>query len=108
LSGEPMESRKSLINAIAKERIEILFGLAEKTFQEDGKLAGSYLSIMNKISTHYKVGLPAHIKNRMCQGCSAMLMPGYSCSVIVVSSGGYIIYKCSECGSERHLNYKRD
>ena len=101
-----MESRKSLINTIAKERIEILFDLAVKTFPEDEKLAGSYVSIMNKIRTHYKVGLPLYIKNRVCKGCSSVLIPGYNCRVIVASSKGYVIYKCNKCGLERHLNYK--
>ena len=104
--AEPMESRKPLINTIARERIEILFGLAEKAFPEDGELASSYVSIMNRIRTHYKVGLPPRIENRVCKGCSSVLMPGYNCKVVLASSKGHIIYKCGECGSERHLNYK--
>ena len=102
---DSMEGRRSLIKEIAKERIEILFGLAEK--QKDAKLVGSYLSIMKRIQAHYKVGLPSRIKNRMCSGCGALLMPGLNCTTKIASSRGYVIYRCRACGAENHVRYKK-
>ncbi len=101
-----MEGKRSIINGIAKERIEILFGLAEKAAQSDAELSSSYVSILEKISTHYKVGLPSEIKNRLCKKCSLVLIPGLNCDVVIGSSKGFIIYRCKKCGLERHIRYK--
>ncbi len=102
-----MHGRKALIEEIAKERIEILFDIAEREFISNQKLAKSYISMMNKIRTHYRVGIPSRIKNRICSNCSSILIPGYNCKVTIASSKGHIIYKCSVCGSEKHLHYRK-
>ncbi len=101
-----MEGKKSIISGIAKERIEILFDLAEKTAPKDSGLSSRYVSIMERISTHYRVGLPPEIKNRICKKCSLVLVPGLNCNVIIGSSKGFVIYKCVKCGSEHHIWYK--
>ena len=105
--GELVEGRKAIINSIAKERIEILFRLAEKVYPEDRKLAGSYISILNSIRAHYKVPAPSWIKNRVCGVCSSVLIPGLNCSVALASSKGYAVYKCAVCKAERHVRYKK-
>ncbi len=102
-----MESHRALINSIAKERIGILFKLAENAAPKDRKLAGSYIKILNSIRTHYKIALPNSIKARLCRGCSSVLIPGLNCKVTLVSSKGYLIYKCASCGAEKHLHYKK-
>ena len=102
-----MEGRRTLINDIAKERVEILFALAEKAVSEDRKLSGSYIKILNGIRTHYKVALPQNIRNRICGECASVLIPGLNCRVTVASSKSYVIYKCASCGAEAHLRYKK-
>ena len=102
-----MEGRRTLINDIAKERVEILFALAEKVVSEDRALADSYIKILNSIRTHYKVALPQNIKNRICGECASVLIPGLNCKVTVASSKSYVVYKCASCGAEEHLHYKR-
>lgn len=101
-----LKDRRALVNGIAKERIEILFGLAESALPKDKDLAGSYVYILNKIRTHYKVNVPPRIKNRICGGCSSLLLPGLNCRVIVVSSGGYLTYRCLACGTDNHIRYR--
>jgi len=101
-----MEGRRALVNSIARERIEILFGLAERNASSEPGLALSYITIIEKMRSHYKIGLPLRIKNRICKGCSTVLMPGLNCTAKVASSKGYVIYKCKRCGAERHLRYK--
>ena len=101
-----MESKRALINAIAEERIGRLFHLAENSVGSDDKLARSYVALLERISSHYKVGIPRSIRSRICKRCMMALVPGANCSVVLASSKKYIVYKCRMCGGERHVYYK--
>ncbi len=105
--GELVEGRKAIINSVAKERIEILFRLAEKVYPEDSKLAGSYISMLNSIRAHYKVPAPSWVKNRICSVCSSVLIPGLNCRVVLAGSRGHAVYKCTVCKAEKHVRYKK-
>ena len=99
------KSKRPLVRQIAEERIKILFVLAEKTLEEDRPLSSKYVKYLRRIAAHYKVGMPAGIRNRICTKCNLVLSPGLTSSVRVVSSKGYVAYKCLVCGSERHIHY---
>ncbi len=105
-----MHSKPSIVKRIALERIEKLFELAaekEAGGGEDGmRLAKRYTRLLKKIGMHYKVPLPKRIKNGICSGCGAVLIPGRNCTVRMASSEGYAVYKC-ECGNEKHIFYRR-
>ena len=101
-----MSDKRSLVNSVARERIELLFGLAEEEAVKNPKLSSSYISLLEKISTHYKVKLPMDMKNRICKACSIILVPGLNCKVVIASSVGFVVYRCNKCGAEHHIRYK--
>ncbi len=102
-----MDGRKSLTSSIAKERIDALFELAEKNSGKEPKLAASYIKTLDKIRKHYRVGLPTRIKARICAGCSELLVPGVNCTVRLASSKKLVVYRCTKCGRERRIPYKK-
>lgn len=104
-----MQKNSQLARRIAEDRIQKLYALSQRmTVERDEgsrKLAKRYVSIMKRISSHYKVALPKKIKERICRRCGNALVPGINCRVRLSPKNGYIIYKC-ECGNENHIFYK--
>lgn len=86
--------------------MEILFGLATKKIESDSRLSHRYVLLLKKIAAHYKVQTPKRIRNNICAKCNQVLVPGLNATVRVVSSKGYVAYKCSNCGTERHVFYR--
>jgi ribonuclease P protein subunit RPR2 len=101
-----LEGRRALTERIAKERISILFSLAEERASSEPGLAKSYIRILERIRRHYHVRLPKRMKARICHNCSMILVPGLNCKVTVASSSKIIIYRCMACGKEKHIVYK--
>ena len=104
-----MQKNSQLIRKIAEDRMQKLYELSQKRAVEKSvvsrKLARRYVSIMRRISSHYKVALQKKIKERLCSRCGNSLVPGVNCKVRLSSSNKYIIYRC-ECGNENHIFYK--
>ncbi len=101
------EDRRELAQKIAAERIGILFGLAERKAGSDSALSHRYVLMLKRIAAHYKVGLPKNIRNGICAKCNHVLVPGLNSTVRVVSSKGYMAYRCAGCGAEKHVFYKK-
>lgn len=99
-------AKKGVVRTIAAERISILFGLAQKAAQSEPNLMHRYVAELRKICAHYKVKVPARMKNSMCYSCNSVMVPGVNASVRLASSKGYVAYTCASCGSERHVHYK--
>lgn len=98
-------STKSLIREIAKERIGILLGLAEKEKDPYSEYATYYVKLAMRISEHYKISIDDR-RYKICRKCHALLIPGKNATVRL-SSNGYAAYRCARCGSEVHLHYAR-
>ena len=99
-------NRKELIKQVGNERIQILFNAAEKRTEiGDAALAKGYIKRLRKISTHYKIKLSKEMKNRICKKCNALLIPGKTCSVRVVSVHRYVSYECNDCKCQTHIFY---
>ena len=101
-----MAGKKELMRSIATERMIILFRLSKEAMQKDREIARSYIKLLYKMSSHYKIGVPRDIGRLTCKKCMDVLVPGISCKVVVASSAGYVIYRCNGCGREKHLYYK--
>jgi len=99
----------SLVSKIALGRIEILIRLAEEKMLENsvesGRLAKRYVRLANELSSHYKTSIPKKLKNKICNKCGNLLVPGINCKVRLASTQGYAVYAC-ECGKEKHIFYK--
>ena len=63
---------------IAKERIEILFSLADKEFKKHPDRTRRYVELARKIGLRYNVRLPKEEKRKFCKNCNTLLKPGTS------------------------------
>lgn len=98
-------NKESIVAEIAKERILILYTLANEEYRNDPDLSARYLGLIKQISRHYKIKLDKNIKRHICSKCGALLVPGKSLSIKLASSKRSIIYKCLDCGTERGIPY---
>jgi len=81
---------------IAKERIQILFDLAEKEFRKNPERSRRYVELARKIGLRYNVRLPKELKKKFCKECNSLLLPGKSCTMRVVGKR-ILTIKCSNC-----------
>ena len=80
---------------IAKERIGILFNLAEKEFRTNPERSIRYVELARKISMRYNIRLTKGQKRRFCKNCSVLLKPGVTSEQRTQS--GVIFIKCLKC-----------
>ena len=100
---------------IAKERVEILFELAEKEFKKYPERSKRYVELARKIGMRYNVRLTRKMKMRFCRRCLSYLKPGVNCRVRTRSDRKSVILTCMECGhvirypyiKEERINKKR-
>jgi len=91
---------------IARERINRLFVLAEKTaLRHRLDLATRYVTLARKLSMRYLVSIPREFKKRFCKYCYCYLQPGVN-SRYRVGHKNIIIY-CSECGRYTRIPFYR-
>ncbi|MDI6819738.1 MAG: ribonuclease P protein component 4 [Candidatus Hodarchaeaceae archaeon] len=87
--------------AIAAERIERLFELAERAFGERPELADRYVRLAWRLATRYNIRMPPHFKRKFCRKCLAFLKPGASCRVRIRPS--YVVVTCLRCNHHIRL-----
>lgn len=92
-----MRRNKKEEQKIALERIEKLYGLAEK----NENYAKRYLKRAKELGMRYLVPIPRELKKKTCKKCFALLRPGKNCSVRV--SAKKVLVKC-ECGAVKTLS----
>jgi len=90
---------------IAKERIEILFKLAEKVFPENKSLANRYVTLARKIAMRVKVRIPLELKRKFCKHCYGFLKPGVNSRIR--TREGKVIISCLECNRFTRIPLKR-
>ncbi|MEW6010551.1 MAG: ribonuclease P protein component 4 [Euryarchaeota archaeon] len=88
---------------LGKERIDILFNLAEKEFSQHPERSHRYVKLARNISTKYNIKMSLEWRRRFCKSCYKFLKPGQN-SVIKLSNGE-IHFKCLECGKLMRLPY---
>jgi ribonuclease P protein subunit RPR2 len=81
---------------IALKRLEILFQLAEKDFDDQPARSHRYVVMALKIATKYNLKIPSYWRGRFCRHCYHFLKPGSNCRVRL-SDSSVNIY-CLECG----------
>lgn len=99
--------RKGQERKIARERIGVLFGLAES---EAGRgnvdRANRYVELARKIGMRYNVRLASAHKRRVCGNCHAYLLPPKTARVRVGESR--VITTCLACGTVMRFPYLRE
>ncbi len=100
------QGKKRYAKKIAKERIDILFTLADKaTKNNDFELARRYVELILKISRKYKVRLKKEQKYMICKKCHTYLLPGKTAKVRL--KRGKVVVKCERCGNYKRYPIKR-
>ena len=91
---------------IAKERIEILLGLATKEFRKKPEQARRYVELARKISLRYNIRMEKGQKGKFCKKCNTLLLPGFTSSVRLDSTRKLVIIRCKNCGAIYRQSYK--
>jgi ribonuclease P protein subunit RPR2 len=95
------KSRTHPAKQIARERIAILFNLAEAAFAEDPGRSDRYVALARRISMRQRVRIPREFRRRFCHHCAAFLVPGANMRVRV--HRGMVVVTCRACkGSMRY------
>ncbi|MFQ5907453.1 MAG: ribonuclease P protein component 4 [Thermoplasmata archaeon] len=99
--------RKGLERRIARERMGILFDLAEEEARR-GNLprADRYARLARRLGMRYNVPLPAPHRRRYCRACGAYLAPGAAARVRFRRSR--VIVTCRACGRISRYPYRRE
>lgn len=96
--------RKPFNVDMAEQRILRLFELAEIAYPQRPDLADRYVEIARRMSMRHRVGMPGHLKKRVCKKCGSFLVPGENCRVRL--DGTRILITCIKCGAIKRYPYK--
>jgi ribonuclease P protein subunit RPR2 len=91
---------------IAKERIFILFNLAEKEFKKHPERSKRYIQLARKIGLRYNVRLPRELKKAFCKNCDILLKPGITSQVRLDKSSKTVNTICLNCKRVYRFPYK--
>jgi len=91
---------------IARERIDILFDLAEKNFRKKPEQSYRYMKLARKISLRYNIRMKIEQKRKFCKKCNSLLLPGSTSSVRLDSKRKLLIIKCKNCNTLYRHPYK--
>lgn len=89
---------------IARERIQILFSLAEKELKKHPERSRYYIELARKIGLRYNVRLPKELKRKFCKNCNSLLTPETSTRRIIKK---HILIKCQKCNKIYRYPTKR-
>jgi ribonuclease P protein subunit RPR2 len=88
--GKPRWQQK-----IARERIEILFKLAEEWVDSHPERSRRCIELARKIGLRYNIRFPKELKRKFCKNCNTLLIPGKTSSIRVSKKN--LIVKCLNC-----------
>lgn len=91
---------------IAKERINILFKLADNEYKKHPERSHRYVEIARNIAKRYNIRIPRIWRRRFCKHCYLFLKPGYNC--LIRLSKSCVVIRCLECGRIMRIPYIRD
>jgi ribonuclease P protein subunit RPR2 len=92
------------VRAIAKQRIDTLFMLAEQTFHEDRALAQRYVDMARRIAMAAKLRLPKQHRREVCRHCKSFILPGVNCRVRTRQRREpHLVITCLNCGHQTRI-----
>ncbi|MCD6461403.1 MAG: hypothetical protein J7L61_01515 [Thermoplasmata archaeon] len=107
MSRKKRLKRKREARGIARERIDILFGLAEEeALHGDMERAARYVHLLRKIGMRYNVPVPHRYRLHICRGCDSFLVPGKNARVRL--SKYRVRVECLSCGRVQRFPYLRE
>ena len=84
------------VKQIARERIQILFRLAQEK-RDNPVLSARYISLAREISMRQRLRLSKQQQRSFCRSCGSYFVPGENLRVRV--QHGKVVYTCQECGN---------
>jgi ribonuclease P protein subunit RPR2 len=90
---------------IAKERINILFDLAEKELRKNLKRSRRYVELARKIGLRYNIRL-GKLKRKFCKNCNTLLKPGLTSDVFLETKNKTVVVICKNCKKIYRYRYK--
>ncbi len=96
--------RNPALTTLVRERIDILFDLAEKNAVSHPERAKRYVQLARKLGTRYLVRLGKELKRRFCKHCNTFWVPGYNLRVRLLPRRR-TEYRCGVCGRVTILPY---
>jgi len=84
---------------IAKERIDILFDLAEKELKGNPNRSRRYVELARNIGKRCNVRLTLEQKRNFCKNCNQLLIPKKTCEIEVDPQQKLMKIKCLNCNS---------
>ncbi|MFQ5919721.1 MAG: ribonuclease P protein component 4 [Thermoplasmata archaeon] len=99
--------RKGLERRIARERMDILFEMAEEEAHR-GNLprANRYVRLARRLGMRYNVPFSSSYRRRYCRGCGTFLAPGTAATVRLRRSR--VVVTCKACGRVARYPYLRE
>ncbi len=92
---------------IAKQRIQVLFELAENICKTNPQLAQRYIEMARKIAMSARLSLPTAYTRRICKKCNSLLIPGESSRVrIKPRREPHVVVTCLSCGNQKRIPLK--
>ena len=93
---------------IARQRIQILFRLANETCDEDQSLAQRYIYLARKIAMAARVRLPTEYRREVCRHCKSFMSPGINCRVrIRQEREPHVVITCLNCGKKMRIPLRK-
>ncbi len=93
---------------IARQRIHILFILAERTIHENPNLAERYVETARKIAMSAKIRLPTECRRQVCKHCKSFILPGVNCRVrLQHRREPHMVITCLKCGGRTRIPITR-
>jgi ribonuclease P protein subunit RPR2 len=104
------ETKTTSIKEIARQRIDTLFGLAQKEVKTNPELSRRYVELARKIAMSAKIPFPQHYRRVVCKNCNSMLVHGYNCRVrIQQRREPHVVVTCLNCGKQiRYMLNKKE
>jgi ribonuclease P protein subunit RPR2 len=93
---------------VARERIAVLFGMAEESFGKEPARAHRYVRLARRIAMRYNVRLPPGYRRRFCRNCYKYLAPNINCRVRTSPQQRAVIVTCLECGHVMRHPYRKE
>ncbi len=88
---------------IAKERIKILFKLAEESLEKYPMRSIRYVELARKIGTRYNIRFSREMKNTFCKNCNILLYVGKTSKEIESKIPEFRIIKCLNCEKTKKI-----
>jgi ribonuclease P protein subunit RPR2 len=89
---------------LAKERVETLFKLAKKVYDENPVLAQFYVTTARKVAMAAKIRLRNEHRRQVCRHCKTFVLPGVNCRVRVKQRREpHVVITCLNCGKQTRI-----